>query len=144
MMLYQASCVAVEGRAIMIEGPPGAGKTSLALALIDRGARLVGDDGVTLELRGEGVLWASPPPRITGKIEIRNVGIAELEPVEAPVALMLALDPSAPRFVEEAPLCQILGVSVPLLKFAPQGPVSAIRAEYALRMHGLGSSPSGI
>lgn len=140
MMLYQASCVAVGGRAIMIEGPPGAGKTSLALALIDRGAQLVGDDGVTLELRGEGVLWALPPPRIAGKIEIRNVGIAELEPVAAPVALMLALDPSAPRFVEVAPQCRILDTSVPWLKFAPQGPVAAIRAEYALRMHGLGSS----
>lgn len=142
-MLYQASCVAIGGRAVMIEGPPGAGKTSLALALIDRGARLVGDDGVTLELRGARELWASPPPRITGKIEIRNVGIAELEPVEAPVALMLALDPSAPRFVEEAPLCQILGISVPMLRFAPQGPVAAIRAEYALRMHGLGTSQHG-
>ncbi len=140
MMLYQASCVAIDGRAIMIEGSPGAGKTSLALALIDRGARLVGDDGVALELRGEGILWASPPPRITGKIEIRNVGIAELEPVEAPVALVLALDPSAPRFVEQAPLCQILGISVPMLRFAPQGPVAAIRAEYALQMHGLAVS----
>lgn len=139
-MLYQASCVAIDGRAIMIEGPPGTGKTSLALALIDRGARLVGDDGVTLELRGEGALWAAPPPRITGKIEIRNVGIAELEPVEAPVALVLALDPSAPRFVEQAPLSRILGIDVPMLRFAPHGPVAAIRAEYALQMHGLAVS----
>lgn len=141
-MLYQASCIAIDGRAVMIEGPPGAGKTSLALALIDRGARLVGDDGVLLELRDEGVLWAVPPPRITGMIEVRNVGIAELEPVTAPVALMLMLDPSAPRYVEQAPLHPILGIGIPVLKFAPQGPVSAIRAEYALRMHGLDISPA--
>ncbi|WP_435418245.1 serine kinase [Parerythrobacter aurantius] len=143
MTLYQASCVAVNGRAIMIEGPPGSGKTSLALALIDRGARLVGDDGVTLELRDGPVLWACPPPRIAGMIEIRNVGIAELEPVSAPVALLLSLDPSAPRFVEEAPTHDLLGTAVPVLRFAPQGPVAAIRAEYALRMHGLGDSARG-
>ena len=124
----------------MIEGPPGSGKTSLALALIDRGARLVGDDGVTLELRADARLWAAPPPRITGKIEIRNVGIAELQPVEAPVALILALDSSAPRFVEEAPRRDLLGVNIPWLKFAPHGSVAAIRAEYALQMHGLAPS----
>lgn len=135
-MLYQASCVAIDGRAVMIEGPPGSGKTSLALALIDRGARLVGDDGVMLELRGEGVLWASPPPRIAGKIEIRNVGIAELEPVEAPVALLLSLDPSAPRFVEQAERCEILGTAIPFLKFSPLGPIGGLRVEYALKLHG--------
>lgn len=139
-MLYQASCVAIGGRALMIEGPPGTGKTSLALALIDRGARLVGDDGVILEVRSGSILWAAPPPRIAGMIEVRNVGIAELDPIEAPVALILALDPSAPRFVEQAPLYDILGIPVPRLKFAPQGPVAAIRAEYALRMHGLEAS----
>ena len=139
LMLYQASCVAIGGRAVMIEGPPGTGKTSLALALIDRGACLVGDDGVTLD-RQDGRLWALPPPRIAGMIEIRNVGIAELEAVSAPVSLILALDPSAPRFVEKASTRDLLGTAVPWLRFAPQGPVAAIRVEYALRMHGLGSS----
>ena len=136
-MLYQASCVAISGRAVMIEGSPGSGKTSLALALIDRGARLVGDDGVLLEARGNEELWASPAPRITGKIEIRNVGIAEIEPVEAQVALLLSLDPSAPRFVEQADAKDLLGIAIPSLRFAPQGAVGAIRAEYALAMHGL-------
>ena len=35
---YQATCVAIGGRAVLIEGEPGSGKSSLALALIDRGA----------------------------------------------------------------------------------------------------------
>ena len=55
--LIQASCVAIGGRGLLILGAPGSGKSSLALALIDRGARLIGDDGV--QIAGEaGVLRA--------------------------------------------------------------------------------------
>ncbi len=77
--LHQAGCVSVGGRGILIEGLPGSGKSSLALMLLDRGAQLVGDDGVTLEVRN-GRLWAFPPPYIAGKLEIRNVGIVDLPP----------------------------------------------------------------
>ena len=50
--LHQFTCVAIKGRGVLIEGAPGSGKSSLALALIDRGAVLVGDDGVTLAAQG--------------------------------------------------------------------------------------------
>lgn len=135
-MLYRASCVAIAGRAILIEGPPGAGKTTLALSLIDRGAKLVGDDGVTLERRGE-QLVASPPPNIAGKIEVRGVGIAELPCVEAPVALIVRLDERAPRYLEEPEQSEIEGVGIPIIAFVRSSAADAIRAEYALQMHGL-------
>ena len=48
---------AIAGRAILIEGEPGTGKTSLALALIDRGATLIGDDGVA---RGSALPYQAP------------------------------------------------------------------------------------
>ena len=86
---------------MLIEGPPGSGKSSLALMLIDRGATLIGDDGVLLEVR-DGRLWALPPPNIAGLIEIRNVGIARLPAGEAPVALVVRLDPAAARQPESA------------------------------------------
>ena len=34
--IHRATGVAIDGRAILIEGAPGSGKSSLALALIDR------------------------------------------------------------------------------------------------------------
>ena len=139
-VLRQATCVAVEGRALLIEGPPGSGKTSLALALIDRGAALVGDDGVTLTKRG-GVLWAAPPPNTAGLVEIRNVGIAPLPAGQAPVALLLRLDPDAPRQPEAAERETVAGCAIPVLAFFPGGPIPALRAEWALRLLGLPLAP---
>ena len=132
---HQASCVSVGGRGVLIEGPPGSGKSSLALALIDRGAVLVGDDGVLLEARG-GRLWALPPPEIVGLIEIRNVGLATLPAEPAPVALVLWLDPAAERLPESAERVLLAGIEVPLLRLWPGASALALRAEWALTLHG--------
>jgi serine kinase of HPr protein (carbohydrate metabolism regulator) len=86
--------VAIGGRGVLVTGAPGSGKSALALALIDRGAQLVGDDGVTLEVRDDRA-WAAPPPRIAGKLEIRNVGLIDLPTVEVPLALVVRLDRDA-------------------------------------------------
>lgn len=120
----------------MIEGPPGAGKSSLALALIDRGAMLVGDDGILLEMRA-GALWALPPGRTRGLLEARNLGLLTFPAVEAPVSLHLALDPQAPRYIERAATVQIAGADVPTLAFDPAIAPAAFRAEIALRTYGL-------
>lgn len=138
----QATCVAIEGRAVLIEGPPGSGKSSLALALIDRGAQLVGDDGTSLWAEG-GALIAGPPARLAGAIEIRNVGIVTLHvAAPCPVALLLTLDPAAPRYVEDASALSILGIAIPSLALSPDSAQLPLRAEWALRVHGLGSVPA--
>lgn len=136
---HQATCVAVGGRALLIEGAPGSGKSSLALALIDRGAVLIGDDGVLLDSRG-GQLFALPHPNTRGLLEVRNVGLVP-QPVcdEAPVALVLVLDREAPRFVETAESCARGGVALPLLRLWPDSPVLALRAEAALARFGRAS-----
>lgn len=143
-ILRQATCVAIDGRAVLIEGAPGSGKSSLALALIDRGAELIGDDGVSLWADSDRLV-AGPPPRLVGAIEIRNVGIVTL-PVAPPcrVAMLLTLDPAAPRYVETAGTTHILGIAIPSLALWPDSPHLALRAEWALRLHGLGSvAPTG-
>jgi serine kinase of HPr protein (carbohydrate metabolism regulator) len=133
----QAGCVACHGRGLLIEGAPGLGKSSLALALIDRGAVLVGDDGVTLTAIG-GRLIAAPPPHTRGLIEVRNVGIVPMPVVDnVPVALVLRLSPDAPRFVENAPVEMFGGAAIPVITLWPNSPVLALRAEMALARHGL-------
>ena len=135
-LVHQATCVAIGGRAILIEGPPGIGKTSLALALIDRGAALIGDDGVTLELRGDELL-ASPPPNTAGLIEVRNLGLLDWPAVsDVPVALVLRLDPAAPRFIEGAERTELGGITLPLIRLWPDGTVLALKAELALARFG--------
>ena len=131
----QFTCVAIDGRAVLIDGAPGSGKSALALALIDRGAVLVGDDAVTLEPLGD-TLWAAPPPNTAGLIEIRNVGIVTLPCIRAAVALLLRLDPAAPRFVENAGMETIKGIAVPTLALYPDTPHLPLRAEWALRQYG--------
>lgn len=133
-LLANVTCVTVGGRGLLIEGPPSSGKSSLALALIDRGAVLVGDDGVALERRGDR-LWAHPPPNIVGKLEIRGVGIIELPSQSAPLALVLRLDGEADRFPETGAVT-VEGVALPRLPFRG-GELAALRAEWALRLHGL-------
>lgn len=139
-LLPNVSCVAKDGRAVLIEGPPGSGKSGLALALIDRGAVLVGDDGVSLTARS-GQLLASPPPRIAGLIEVRNVGLVTMPTLaEVPVALVLRLDGEAPRFIDQADAREIAGIALPLIRLWPDGGGLVLKAELALARWGLSFS----
>ena len=135
-VLANVSSVAVGGRAVLIEGPPGSGKSSLALALIDRGAVLVGDDGVTLDLR-DGRLWASPPPNIAGLIEVRNVGLVTMPTGSAPLALVIRLDEAAPRLPETVERVEYAGHELPCLALHPASPALPLRTEFALKLYGL-------
>lgn len=135
-LLHAASCVAIAGQAVLIEGPSGSGKSSLALALIDRGAVLIGDDGVRLESR-DGRLLASPPPEIEGLLEVRNLGLLRF-PVatDVPVALALRLDPTAERFIEAAETLELAGIRLPLVRLWPEAANLALKAELALDRYG--------
>ncbi len=140
-LVFQASCVEIDGRALAIEGPPGSGKSSLALALIDRGARLIGDDGVTLTRTENGaasVILASPPPNIAGLIEVRGVGLIKLPtPPPTPLALILALGEEGERLPDCAPVTEILGISIPRMPFNPGTIAPVPRAQWALEKHGI-------
>lgn len=94
--LVHASCVAWNGRAVLIIGASGSGKSSLALRLLCMGACLVADDGVILTAR-DGQVWAAGPDTIAGQIEIRGVGILAARTTRsAQVALVVDLDQPEP------------------------------------------------
>lgn len=142
MILANASCVAIDGRALIIEGKPGTGKSSLALALIETGAQLIGDDGVTLDAKGDRLI-AAPPPRIAGLIEVRGVGLVTLPTTSAPVALAIVLTEHAPRLPEGPSEASWCGIAVPRLALYPDPATLPLRTRWALRQHGASVNPCG-
>lgn len=85
-----ATSVCLDGRALLICGDSGTGKSALALQLVALGAKLLADDRTTLDLV-DNRLQARCPPAISGLIEARGVGILRL-PAADPAAVTLAVD----------------------------------------------------
>lgn len=90
------TCVARQGRGVLLLGGSGAGKSDLALRLIHDGATLVADDRVILAVK-RGKLSASAPPTIAGLIEVRGLGIIKLPARTAPLLLAVQLGREGPR-----------------------------------------------
>ena len=110
-----ASTVAVDGRAVLISGPSGSGKSDLALRLLDRGFTLVSDDRTIVRKVGS-KLVASAPDTIKGKLEIRGVGIVEMDTVtDVPVALVIELTSDIQRLPDDDRERLILGTGIPLI-----------------------------
>ena len=76
-MRLHASCVLVDGGAVLLRGPSGSGKSDLALRLIDQGGVLVADDQVLLQRDGDALL-ARAPDILAGLLEIRGLGILKM------------------------------------------------------------------
>jgi serine kinase of HPr protein (carbohydrate metabolism regulator) len=109
------STVALDGRAVMIGGPSGSGKSDLALRLLDRGFTLVSDDQ-TIVRKDNGRILASAPPNIRGKLEIRGIGIVEMDCVsDVPVALFVELTSDILRMPDDSRERLVLDVKLPLI-----------------------------
>ena len=132
-----ASCVAKEGRAILISGRSGSGKSDLALRLIDRGADLVSDD-YTIVRRISGRLLAAAPENIRGKLEIRGLGILEFHNVtDIPVCLMVELTTEVERMPEMPGSIAIAGIEVPSVRLGSLEASAPVKVEVALAQFGL-------
>lgn len=97
-----ATAVSIGGQGVLMVGPPGSGKSDLALRLIDRGAILIADDRVLVDV-------ARDPPRllapaaIAGLIEVRGVGLVCLPHLsDVPARLVVRLDRPPDRLPEPA------------------------------------------
>ena len=106
-------------RGVLIEGASGAGKSDLALRLLERGWSLVADDRCLVWTCG-GRVYGRAADALKGLIEARGVGV---EPAQvrdfAPIALIARCAPAddVERMPEDIRV-DLLGQSLPLLKIA--------------------------
>jgi serine kinase of HPr protein (carbohydrate metabolism regulator) len=127
------STVAIDGFAVLIEGPSGSGKSDLALRLIDRGAALVSDD-YTILVRSGDALLATAPVTIAGKIEVRGLGIIPMPHVErVPVALLVRLANEVDRMPPDKVTRRVAGIVVPEVTLDAHEITAPIKVELALR-----------
>lgn len=132
-----ASCVALDGRAVLITGASGSGKSDLSLRLLDRGFTLVSDDQTIVRKQGSKLI-ASAPPTIAGKLEIRGVGIVTMETVaDVPVALLVELTSEIQRLPDDSRERPLLGVALPLISVDAKTASAASKVALALDRLGL-------
>ena len=96
-----ATALVLDGRGILIMGPSGAGKTDLAIRLIEAGGELVADDQVLVRLE-KGRAVARAPDQIAGKMEVRGFGIIDM-PHRAEAVIDLIIDLKPRRDIERMP-----------------------------------------
>jgi serine kinase of HPr protein (carbohydrate metabolism regulator) len=132
-----ASCVAIGGRAVLIEGLSGSGKSDLALRLIDRGATLVSDDYTIVRRHGDALI-ASAPDTIAGLIEVRGVGLVPMSSLaDVPVSLIVTISDDVERLPADLEREVIVGVSIPRYQIAPLEASAPVKVELILKLKGL-------
>ncbi len=132
-ILVHGTTVALDGRAILLRGPSGSGKSDLALRLIDAGGGLVADDQSLVWRDGE-ALFVRAPATIAGLIEVRGVGLVKVDALPQG-RLVLIADLVAPQHVERLPEPRsetIFGLAIPLVAVAPFEASAPIKLRLAL------------
>ncbi len=128
MQNLHATCVQVSGTGVLLLGPPGSGKSDLALRLVEcagsmvetapPGAVLVADDQVLVEASADG-LAARAPDALRGRLEVRGIGIVSV-PYITETTVRLAVRLGTPSETERIPdfdrqVTDIAGIVLPQL-----------------------------
>lgn len=123
--------VALGGAGLLILGPAGSGKSSLALSLMALGAALVADDRTELRRPDDGPPVMSAPLALRGLIEARGIGILRAE-AQGSARLVLCVDLGAvePDRLPQRRWVRLLDCAVPLLHKPASGDAAPALLQY--------------
>ncbi len=129
--VVHATAVSAYGRALLICGPSGSGKSALALRLMALGAGLIADDRTLLRAQPDGPPLAERPPGLPSAIEARGLGVlsVDLSP-RAPVVAVLDLTRPETERLPPARALRLAGHDVALLHNAGTGYFPAALMQY--------------
>lgn len=128
-----ATALERSGRAVLLLGASGTGKSDLALRLMEKGFHLIADDRVILERRDDR-LWARAPETLSGLLEVRGIGIVPVPVKEGAVPVLLAVDLVCQEKVDRLPEPEhrpIAGVAVSVCRFYPFEPSAPLKVRLA-------------
>lgn len=139
-----ATSISLNGTGVLIRGPSGVGKSSLALQILETtgngltaeiiGVDLISDDQTELVLRN-GQVFASPPHNIAGLLEIRGQDLLRISHVQD-IPLVLVVDLKSAHRIERLPdasqsMTDVLGLKLPLVEIDALHPSAASRLRVA-------------
>ncbi|MDZ4322667.1 MAG: HPr kinase/phosphatase C-terminal domain-containing protein [Alphaproteobacteria bacterium] len=130
LLTLHGTAIEIQGKAVLLTGKPGMGKSSLALQLIDRGACLVADDQTCLTLE-KGEVYAASPNALKGLLEVRGVGIYPF-PSQNKSPLNLVVEICELDEILRLPdptFVQYHNIPIPSLKLAKYDPLGALKVE---------------
>lgn len=117
-----ATCIAIKHNGILLLGKSGAGKSDLALRLIEnKNAILVADDRVDIK-KIDDKIFASSPHTIKGLLEVRGIGIIKvpcLEQCDIKLAVNLVDDTKQIERMPENKFYEIQQIKIPMIDIYP-------------------------
>jgi hypothetical protein len=115
---------------VLVEGPSGSGKSSLALRAQSEGFRLAADDRVVV-WASAGVLYGRAPAALTGLIEARGVDVLQ-EPAIAFARIVLLVEAGDGERIPEPATASLCGLAVPRLTLCLLDPAAPAKLRRAM------------
>lgn len=102
--IIHGTVLSIFGLGVLLRGPPGVGKSALALGLLHRGHRLVADDATEIASLPGGQVRAFCPDELDGQLHVRGLGMLDVRAMFGQTASVRShLLDAVIRLVERSP-----------------------------------------